>query len=657
MKRKLITLMLCLAMTASLFSACGKKSSNGNEGNASSGSNTGTETKGDSESGSNSAEDVVYDMLYASEVSTLNYLVTGNQNEQTIGANVIDTLVEYDTYGNIKESLAESWTISEDGLVYTFKIRQGQKWYDYTGAEVAEVTAQDFVDAIKYVLTSEYESSTAQQLFGVIKNAEEYYNGTMSADDSETETVEGVAIDFSEVGVKALDTYTLEYTLEHPTPYFLSSLTYVCYMPAYGPKLEELGASFGAATDASTLLYNGAFILSEFLPQEKRVYKKNVNNWDADNVFIGTIEQIYNAEAATLAPTMVLRGEVDYADISSDILDEWLADPEKSKLVSKGRLDVDYSYYYCFNFDPQFDAEYEPENWKLAVNNENFRQAMMAALDRKKVASVTEPNSPETLLLNSITPKTFVNLEGKDFTEFGDLKALWERDSYNESLAIEYKEKAMEELTALGATFPVKVLMSYNPNVGDWDNECVVLEQQMESILGTDFIDIIVVAGPSQNFLSEVRRSGKYAFMKCNWGADYADPDTWAEPFREVNNSYNFMSKAMADNTASADVIKEYYNLINEAKTFTTDLEARYEAYAKAEAFLIEHALVVPYAVGSLEYRVTKLNVFEGQFASFGVSTLRYKGQKLYDKAISMEEFEANYDVWEIERQKAVSTK
>lgn len=371
---------------------------------------------------------------------------------------------------------------------------------------------------MKYILTSEYESSTVQQLFGVIENAEEYFNGTMAEDNKETEVVEGVPIDFSTVGIKALDKYTLEYTLVQPTPYFLSSLSYVCYMPAYGPKLEELGASFGAATDATTILYNGSFILSELLPQEKRVLRKNMKNWDAEHVYIDTIEETYNAEAATLSPTMVLRDEVDYAGISSDIIDEWLNDPVKSKLVSKGRLEVDYSYFYSFNFDPQFEEAYEPENWKIAVNNENFRQAIMAALDRKKVVSITEPNSPESMLINTITPKTFVNLKGVDYTEFNELSKIWERDSFNDLLALDYKEKAMQELKREGASFPIKILVKYNPNISDWDNECVVLEQQMEGLLGTDFIDIIVEAGPSQSFLSEVRRSGKYALMKCNWG-------------------------------------------------------------------------------------------------------------------------------------------
>lgn len=622
MKKKLLVLTVCLAMAVSMFAGCGKKDD---------GSKTASST---------------YRTLYTGEITTLNYLTTGTTNDFTVSANVIDTLVEYDRFGKIQPSLATDWTTSDDGTVWTFHIRKDQKWYDNNGNEKANVTANDFVSSMKYVLTSEYESTTAQNLFGVIKNAKEYYNGTMAADDPETEEVEGKPIDFSEVGVKALDDYTLEYTLEAPVPYFLSSLTYICYMPAYGPLLEEKGADFGAATDPSTIYYNGAYILQEFAPQEKRVYVKNEHNWDAANVFITKIEQTYNAEASNLEPAMVERNEVDYASLSADIVDEWLNDPAKKEMVSMSRANVSYSYFFCFNFDPKFDAEYEPENWKIAVNNENFRQAVMASLDRVRALGISAPENAESLVENAITPKTFALLDGVDYTKIGDLAAISDRDSFNEAKAVEYRDKAKEELTQAGATFPIKVLMSYNPTVSNWESECIVIEQQIEGLLGSDFIDIIVQAGPSQNFLSEVRRAGKYALMKCNWGADYADPETWTDPFRKENNSYNFMNVAVEENGASAAVISEYFDLAAAAKAEVVDMNARYEAFAKAEAFLINHALVVPHSIGTSDYQVSKLNVFESQYAPFGVSNLRYKGQHLLDKPISMDQYNANYEQW-----------
>ena len=623
MKKKIISLLLCLTFVITAFAACGKK-------------------KG-------ASDEVVYRRLYSGEVTTMNYLVTGSENEFEVGANVIDTLVEYDNLGQIQPSLAESWKMSPDGLTYTFKIREGQKWYDNEGKEVADVTANDFVSAMKFVLTPEYESSTAQLLFGVIKNAEEYFNSQVK-DNPKTEEVEGngLDIDFSEVGVKALDDYTLEYTLAQPVPYFLSSLTYVCFMPAYGPLLEELGAGFG--TDNTKMYYNGAYILSEFAPQETRIYVKNQNNWDAEHVYIDKIVERYNAEANTLAPQMVQTGEVDYATIESDIVDDWLADPVRSKMLSKSRIKVDYSYFYSFNFDPKFDKEYEPDNWRIAVNNENFRQSLKAGLDRVRALSVSEPETPEVLVNNTITPETFVTNQGKDYTSYGDLEAISKGKSFDEAAALSYKEAAVSELTAAGATFPVKILMPYNPTVGDWANECVVVEQQLENLLGKDYIDIVVEAGPSTNFLSEVRRSGKYAFMKTNWGADYADPQTFTDPFT-AGNTYSFMDKAMENGDGVADTVAEYYALVDAAKADTLDLDARFEAFAKAEAYLIDHALVAPYALNGSYYQVTKKDIYEGQYAPFGVSILRHKGQHLLDKPVTMEEFQASKEQWDKARE------
>ena len=190
--------------------------------------------------------------------------------------------------------------------------------------------------------------------------------------------------------------------------------------------------------------------------------------------------------------------------------------------------------------------------------------------------------------------------------------------------------------------------MPYNPIVTDWDKECQVVEQQLEELLGKDFVDVIAQAGPTDNFLAQIRRAGKYGFMKCNWGADYPDPETWTDPFYQGASgdgydegmAYAFMGTSVTDKGASADVIKEYFKLVDEAKKNTSNDMTRYEGFAKAEKHLIDHALVLPFSLSNSNYVATKLNVFEGQYASFGVSSLRYKGMKLRDHFISMEEFE-----------------
>ena len=266
---------------------------------------------------------------------------------------------------------------------------------DCNGEYYADVTAQDFLTAAKYVLDAKNDASNAWILSDYLEGADAYYSSTEVPEEGE-EAPEPV--DFETVGVKVIDDYTLSYTTTQPLPFFLSMLDYSCYMPVNAQFLEEKGEDFGLATGNDTVLYCGPYILSEFKPQESRVYSKNESYWDAEHVYITTIQQTYNKEASTLSPEMYLRGEVDDADITPTIAAEWLADPEKADLIHPVRQVGQYSYFFCFNFDPNFDEIYEPENWKLAVNNENFRKSFFYGLDRTKAKTVIEPDNPADLI-------------------------------------------------------------------------------------------------------------------------------------------------------------------------------------------------------------------------------------------------------------------
>jgi len=435
-----------------------------------------------------SGEKQVYRILYSGEITTLNYLVTSSTSEFGLAANLVDSLIDYDKYGVAQPALATEWNSSDDGLVWTLKIREGVKWVTHEGEEYGEVTAQDWVDAAKYLLNPNNESKTANIFYSVIKNAEEYYNGEIS--------------DFEQVGVKALSDYELQYTLKKPTPYFLSMLNYVCFLPVNGAFLEEVGDRFG--TDNTNILYNGAYIMEIWEPQTRRVLVKNEDYWDNENVFIDEIRYTYNQEAATLAPELFLRGEVDYADISAALVEEWMSDPEKADVIRPSRTGY-YSYFYALNFDPKFPEEYEPDNWKIAVNNRNFRKSLFHALDRVSAMTTSEAFNPESRLLNTITPRNFVDLDGLDYTEIGKLANFTNTESFNEKLALEYRDKAIEELKGK-AKFPIIVYMPYNSGGTEWANRVQVIEQQMENLLGKDYIDIQIEAKPPTNFLSEVRR-------------------------------------------------------------------------------------------------------------------------------------------------------
>lgn len=584
-----------------------------------------------------------YTELYANEVTTLNYLFTGTTNEYRLSSNLIDTLVEYDRFGQVQPALAESWEVSEDGLTWTFHLREGVQWVNGNGEPVAEVVANDFVAASKYILDAQNACNTANILYEVVDGAEAYYQGTETPEDG---AEPAPVMEWDTVGIVAVDDLTLQYQLIEPTPYFLSMLTYVCFMPVNEAFLLEKGENFGLATGNDTILYNGAFYLSDFKPQEKRILTKNTLNWDADQVFIPTMEYFYNKEAINVAPEMYLRGELDYAEIPSAIATEWLADPVKADFIRPQRHTSFFSYFYSFNFDPQFDAAYEPENWKLAANNENFRKAIYHGLDRVKAMMITDPQYPESLIFNTVTPPEFVDLTGVDYVNMGDVAAITALgvNTFDEAKALEYRDIARAELEAAGATFPVKILMPYNPTIVGWDEECQIVKQQLESLFGTDFVEITIEAGPSTGFLSAVRRSGMYSLMKCNWGPDYADPQTYTDPFSD-GNSYNFMYRGL-----EGDFVSTYYAMVADAMAITDDMEARYLAFAKAEAYLIENAVIIPYGFGEGGYIASSFNPFESQYAPFGISNYRYKGIKLMDHPMNTDEYFEAYDLWLEER-------
>ena len=652
--KRSLSLLLAGAMVLSI-AACGKK---GDE-----------EVKGSAAPGGNDpASAVTYRMLYASEVETMNYLTTTTFENLRIPANVVDTLIEYDRYGVAQPSLAEKWESNADASEWTFHIRKGVKWVDKTGAEVAEVKAQDWVDAAYYILDanndsgSEYNWDVAQ-----VTNAHNYFeytayllkletatdgvdeNGQPAKLDEDGEVIKEVApVAKEDIGVKATDDYTLVFTLDAPCPYFLSMLCWSAFMPVNGDFLAKCGDKFG--TDADNLLYCGPYVLSDFQPQVQQVLSKNAAYWDKDKVYIDTIQRTYNAEASTLSTTMFLQGEVDEATISSNLLSSLMASyPDQ---IRCSRPDTSYSYWYLFNFDPNFDAEYEPENWKKAVNNENFRLSIVHALDRVNALQVYDSEEPEALVSNTITPLSFASAS-KDYAYYGGLDKYTDGDTFDAAKALEYKQKAMAELSAEGATFPVKVYVRYNPTTANWADECQLVEQQLENTLGADYIDVIVEAGPDTGFLGAIRRAGKYGLMKCNWGADFADASAFiVDPFKE-GSSYSFIFKSEDPETQA--YYQEYLDLVATALKITNDEEARYETFAKAEAILLDHGFAIPIHTSSREYSFSKLNPFEGQYAPFGFANYRFKGQHLLDKAMGMEEFQAAYDQWLTERDAALA--
>jgi len=210
----------------------------------------------------------------------------------------------------------------------------------------------------------------------------------------------------------------------------------------------------------------------------------------------------------------------------------------------------------------------------------------------------------------------------------------------------------MEELKGK-ATFPVKVLMPYQTGISEWTNRAQVIEQQMEKALGADYIDIVLLPHQPTGFLKETRRAGNYAMMECNWGPDYADPQTYTDPFIS-GGTYN--KPELATGYAESNGKNKYENMVNAANTEVLDLEKRYTAFANAEAFLINEAFIIPFGVGVFNggYIASRVDPFTSQYAPFGVSDSKYKGQKILDKPMNTETYNQKLEEWNKERAEAL---
>lgn len=578
-----------------------------------------------------------FNVVYSAEISNLNYLVSSMSSYFRFVENFVDALVDFDQYGRVIPCLAESWEVSDDGVTYTFHLRDGVNWYTCDGDVYAPVTAQDFVDAAKWLLTKDNASTTANIFYSVVKNGAAYFNGDIT--------------DFNEVGIKAIDEHTLQYTLEQPTPYFLRMTSYVCFLPVNGKFMEECGDTFATSND--TLLYNGAYIMTQFEPENRRILEMNENYWDKDNIFISRITYSYNKESNTLAPELFLRGEVSQADIPADILDEWMNDEEKKNMMIV-KPSSTTTNFLGFNFEPLYGEEYGPDNWLKAVNNEDFRKSIYYAFDREAAILTSYPYEPEKQLINTITSKNFVDVNGVDYTQLEPLKEISNTDQHDEKKALEHKEKAIEALKG-SVDFPVTVVMNYNSGSQPLTNRVQVEKQQLERVLGTDYIQIELVPYPPTGYNKEARSSGTFSLQEMGWGPDYADPAGYAETMtHDTSIGTKYSRPYLAEELKDASGNSVYEQMIYAAKAETADVNKRYELFAEAEAYLIEHALVIPFYASGGGYRATLLDPFSVRCTQFGRNLDKLKGAKVLDKPMTNAEYAAAEEAYMKAREEAL---
>lgn len=625
--------------------------------------------QGCSNSSSAKKEDTTYSYVFVEDPTTLDYTVSGRHGTSQITTQGVDGLLENDRYGNLIPSLAKDWKVSSDGLTYTYTLRKGVKWYTSDGDEYAEVTADDFVTGLKHA--ADKKSSTLYIVQDSIKGLNDY--------------VEGTTKDFSEVGIKAIDKYTVQYTLNQPESYWNSKTTYGILQPVNADFLKSKGDDFGSV-DPSSILYNGAFLLKSVTSKSSIEFEKNENYWDADKVSIDNIKLTYNDGSdpeslyknfdkgnytrARLYPT-----KSSYKDIEKKYKDDIFYTPQDQS-----------TYYVSFNLNRKAYEFTSKENdsqktdTHKAILNKDFRQAITFAFDRTAFAAqALGEEGAVKALRSSFVPPAFVSANGKEFGDFvkeelasdstwNDVDLSDAQDGfYNVEKAKASFEKAKTALEAEGVQFPIHLDIAANQTDETNTQQISSLKQSIESSLGKDNVVVDVQAESADDY----ERTGYYAESAdqkdydlsepSGWGPDYDDPSTYLDVFKSEGVQSD---KIGVDGESDEDVDKvvgldKYTELVSEAAGITDDLEARYKAYAKAQAWLTDSAIIIPlYSKGAMPV-LSKIVPFSPSYATSGVKGSNvyddgpYKYYELQDEPVTAKQYEEALKKWEKAKEKS----
>ncbi len=638
MKKRLIGTGLVLA-TGILLSACGQ-------------SNTDTST---------------YSSTFSANPTTFNYLLDYYADNTAVITNLVDGLLENDSYGNLVPALAEDWSVSSDGLTYTYKLRKDAKWYTADGEEYASVKAQDFVTGIKYAADNKGQAMDLIQ--NSIKGLNDY--------------VTGVTNDFSTVGVKALDDYTVEYTLTRPEPYWNSKTTNSILFPVNEEFLKSKDKDFGTLTPDS-ILYNGPYLLKDFTSKSSIEYVKNPHYYDHDKV---TIEKVKLAYFDGSDQEMTIR---NFESGAYSIAGVYPNSSNYAKTKEKYQDNIVYSlqdktsWYFNFNVNRKTynhtakTTDEQKKSAQTAILNKNFRQAINFGIDR--TAYSAQSNGEEAAsktLRNTLVPPTFVQVGDKTFgevtasklvnygTEWSGINLADAQDAYfNKEKAQAKFAEAKKELEAQGVTFPIHLDVPVDQTNKNAVSGMNSVKQTLETVLGSDNIVIDVQQLSTDDF-------GNVAFLAPNpaardydlnfdgWVGDYQDPSTYLDPF---NAETGFYLKIFGlDAKEDQELIKSlgldiYTKLLKEADAENKDVTKRYEKYAEAQAWMIDNSLVMSAMSNGGTASVTKVTPFTRAYSLVGIKGdgNNYKYMRLQKDPVTKKQFDEAKAKWEEESKKAI---
>ena len=618
-------------------------------------------------SGSSGGQTFSY--VYTQDPDTLDYSISNKKSTSEFTGNAIDGLLEVDKYGNLIPSLAKDWTVSKDGLTYTYKLRKGVKWMTSEGEEYGEVKAQDFVTGLKHA--ADKKSQAIYLVQKSVKGLDDYVSGKTS--------------DFSTVGVKAIDDYTVQYTLSQPESFWNSKTTMGILMPVNEEFLKSKGDDYGQGTSPSSILYCGPYLIKSITSKSSAILEKNPTYWDADNVKISKVKLTYydGQDSESL-----IRG-FDNGDYT--VARVFPNGSNYKSVEKKHKDDIVYTdqgsstYNLSFNIDRQAyeitkkTTDAQKTSTKKAILNKDFRQAIMFAFNRKAyVAQTNGEAGANKVIRNTFTPPNFVQINGqqfgdaveKDLEAYGDeWKGVSVADGkdtlYNPTKAKEEFAKAKADLQAQGVEFPIHLDLPTSSTYTEGIKQAQSFKQSVESTLGAENI-VIDLNMISEDDLQRVTYFAENASQQdwdlnnnLGWGPDYTDPSSYIDitsgKSGENANAYFGFDAGTNNAAAKAAGFDEYDQLIEDAQKETTDVNKRYEKYAAAQAWLTDSALLIPIHSDGASPVVRKTVPYSAAFAWTGHKgqTFNYKYLEVQDKVVSAKDYDKARDQWKKEKEKS----
>ena len=622
-------------------------------------------------SSSNAKGEKTFSYIYETDPDNLNYLTTGKAATANITSNVIDGLLENDRYGNFVPSMAEDWSVSKDGLTYTYTLRKDAKWYTSEGEEYAEVKAQDFVTGLKYA--ADKKSDGLYLVQESIKGLDAYVKGEIT--------------DFSQVGIKALDDYTVQYTLNKPESFWNSKTTMGVLAPVNEEFLNSKGDDFAKGTDPSSILYNGPFLLKSIVAKSSVEFEKNPNYWDKDNVHLDKVKLSFWDGQDTNKPTEAFKDgsftmarlfptSASYTETEKAFKDNIVYTQQDSTTYLVGTNIDRQSYKYTSK-----TTDEEKTSTKKALLNKDFRQAIAFGFDRTAYASQVNGASGATKLLrNLFVPPTFVQADGKNFGElvkeklvtYGDEWSNVNLDDAQDGLYSPDKAKAefakaKAALQADGVKFPIHLDMPVDQTNTTKVQRVQSFKQSVEENLGSDnvVIDIQQLQKDDvQNitYFAETAAGEDWDISdNVGWSPDYIDPSTYLDIIKPSvgENTKTYLGFDSGTNNAAAKQVglEDYEKMVVEAGEETTDVSKRYEKYAAAQAWLTDSALLIPTTSQTGRPMLSKMVPFTLPFAYSGnkgmSEALLYKYLEVQDKAVTTEEYQKAQEKWLKEKEES----